>query len=123
MYDTLSLVELKKLAKDLKIKQYYIKKRAELLEILNMKELPVKFKLEKMTIQELRAIAKEREMRGFWGLSKQKLLDLLFPPHHNEEEYDSQTSEHGYPEHENPNQIGVEIPEDALEERLNNMKL
>jgi hypothetical protein len=122
MYDTLSLVELKKLAKELKIKQYYIKKRAELLQILNMKELPIKFKLEKMTMQELRALAKERDMRGFWGLSKNKLLELLFPSH-NEEEYNSQTSEHGYPQDKDSYEIGIEITEDTLEERLNNMKL
>jgi hypothetical protein len=74
----LSLVDLKKLAKDRRIKQYYIKKRAELLELLAMEELPFKFKQEKMTIRELRTMAKEQGFKGFWGLSRDELMKLLF---------------------------------------------
>jgi len=32
-----------------------------------MPELPKKYKIEKMTIMELRDIAKERGLRGFWS--------------------------------------------------------
>ena len=75
---TLSLVELKKLAKGRRIKQYYIKKRAELIELLALPELPFKFKQEKMTIKQLRELAKERGLRGFWGLSRENLMKILF---------------------------------------------
>ena len=68
--DTMSLIELNKLAQTKKIKQYYIMKRAELIELLMMEELPFKMRLQKMTISEMRAIAKQRGMRGFWSLSK-----------------------------------------------------
>jgi hypothetical protein len=120
--DKLSLIELKKLAKEKKIKQYYILKQAELVALLTMDELPVKYKLEKMTIKELRTIAKERGLRGFWGLSKQNLTELLFPSHDKKQNH-SQTSEHGDPQNEDPNKVFVEITENSLEQRLNNMRL
>jgi hypothetical protein len=75
---SMSLVELKKLAKERRIKQYYIKKRAELIDLLALPELPFKFKLEKMTIKQLRELAKERGLRAFWGLSRDQLMKILF---------------------------------------------
>jgi hypothetical protein len=120
--DKLSLLELKQLAKQKKIKQYYILKQSELIELLTMQELPIKYKLEKMTIKELRATAKERGLRGFWGLSKKEITELLFPTH-DKQQNNSQTSEHGDPQNEDPNKVVVEITEDTLEQRLNNMNL
>lgn len=78
-YSALSLVDLKKVAKDRKIKQYYVKKRDELITLLRMETLPFKYTLEKMTIAELREKAKERGLRGFWSLHRDDLLKLLFP--------------------------------------------
>ena len=75
----MSLVELKKVAKTRRIKMYYTKKRAELIQLLSMPELPDSFKLEKLTIVELREEAKKRGLRGFWGLSRESLLTLLYP--------------------------------------------
>jgi hypothetical protein len=98
--ETMSLVELKQLAKTKKIKQYYIMKRADLIEILTMKELPFKYKLEKMTITEMRMVAKEKGMRGFWSLSKSQLSEKLFASH-DEKKDNSETSEHEDPENEN----------------------
>ena len=120
MYDTLSLIELKKLAKDKRIKQYYILKRAELIALLDMQELPISYKLEKMTIRELRAIAKERCMRGFWNLSKKELTEKLFPSH-DEEKNNSQTSKHQNPQNKDTDEVRVQISEDPVEQRLDNV--
>jgi hypothetical protein len=98
--ESMSLVELKQYAKTKKIKQYYIMKRADLIEILTMKELPFKYTLEKMTITEMRMLAKERGMRGFWSLSKSQLSDKLFASH-NEKKDNGEASEHEDPEDEN----------------------
>ena len=77
--DSLSLVELKQLAKQRRIKQYYILKRAQLIQILSMAELPKSFIIEKMTIAQLRDEAKRKGVRGFWTLRREQLVDLLFP--------------------------------------------
>ena len=103
--DSLSLAELKKHAKGRDIKQYYIMKKEDLLAFLKMPEIPIKYKIEKMTITELRAIAKQRGLRGFWGLSKAEITKLLFP----EQQYVNHASPNQHEEnngkareHENP---------------------
>ena len=120
--ETMSLIELKKLAKTKKIKQYYIMKRAELIELLMMEELPFKLRLQKMTISEMRAIAKQRGMRGFWSLSKDQLCDRLFGSH-DEKKDDSETSEHEDPKYKDSDEVRVDVTEYSLEERFNNMSL
>jgi hypothetical protein len=97
--ESMSLVELKQLAKTKKIKQYYIMKRTDLIEILTMKELPFKYRLEKMTITEMRMLAKERGMRGFWSLSKSQLSEKLFASDDKEKD-NSEAGEHEDPEDE-----------------------
>lgn len=77
----MSLVELKQAAKGRRIKQYYIMKRQQLIEILSMSELPEAMKIEKYTIHELRAMAKTKGMRGFWSLHRDDLVKMLFPEH------------------------------------------
>jgi hypothetical protein len=77
---TLSLVDLKQLAKGRRIKQYYIMKRHQLIQILALPELPEHLRREKLTIQELREEAKRKGVRGFWGLHREDLLNLLYPP-------------------------------------------
>lgn len=76
---TLSLVDLKKQAKGRRIKQYYIMKRVQLIQLLSLPELPTSFVLEKLTIQQLRDEAKSKGIRGFWTLSRGDLLTLLHP--------------------------------------------
>ena len=78
-YSTLSLVELKQQAKGRRIKQYYIMKRHQLIQLLSLPELPPSLVIEKLTIVQLREEAKTRGMRGFWGLSRGELLDILYP--------------------------------------------
>jgi hypothetical protein len=80
-YATMSLVELKQQAKGRRIKQYYIMKRLQLIEVLSMKELPQSMKIEKYTIHELRNMAKAKGVRGFWSLHRDQLVDMLFPEH------------------------------------------
>lgn len=75
----LSLVELKQLAKGRRIKQYYIMKRLQLIQILSLPELPSSFVIEKLTIHQLREEAKSKQIRGFWNLSRGDLLQLLHP--------------------------------------------
>jgi len=119
---SISLMALKKMAKGRRIKQYYILPKAKLVELLGMPELPAKYKIEKMTITELREIAKERGLRGFWGLNKEDLTRALFPkdndavenaPTHQKQKDDSQTSEHQQPEKEDSNDVGVEMVKNA----------
>lgn len=87
---SLSLVELKQLAKGRRIKQYYIMKRHQLIQLLAMAELPETFKIEKMTIHELRDMAKDKGVRGFWSLHRDDLVRLLFPDY--QERQTGQTS-------------------------------
>jgi hypothetical protein len=78
-YNSMSLVELKQQAKGRRIKQYYIMKRRQLIQLLSLPELPQTLLLEKLTIVELREEAKTRGIRGFWGLSRGDLLEMLYP--------------------------------------------
>jgi len=134
----MKLSELKKMAKGRGIKKYYILPKEELLKLLQMPELPHRYRVEKMTIEELRELAKERGLRGFWGLPKQELSDALFPPssldgcdagdadkrppqHH--EQNDGQTDKHEEPEHKNPNDVGVQLLKDTHHQGANNMIL
>lgn len=77
--DSMSLVELKQIAKTRRIKMYYTKKRIELIRLLSMPRLPDSFKIEKLTIVQLREEAKNKGLRGFWGLSRDDLIRLLYP--------------------------------------------
>lgn len=118
----MKLSELKKLAKGRGIKKYYVLPKDELLKLLLMPELPLRFRVEKMTIEELRQLAKEKGLRGFWGLPKQELSDILFPPQtllssdgaktnegapQHGQQNDGQTEKHQHPENENSHAVGV----------------
>jgi hypothetical protein len=91
-FNSMSLNELKahcaQLPKGKRIKHYYIKSRAELCHLLSLPELPVEMRVEKLTIHDLRKMAKEKNIRGIWGLNKKELQDLLFPEN---EEWDTST--------------------------------
>jgi hypothetical protein len=120
--NTVSLMNLKKMAKGRRIKQYYILPKAKLVELLSLPELPRKYTIEKMTIVELRETAKERGLRGFWSLNKEDLTRTLFPkdddaientPTHQKKENDSQTGEHEEPQKENADEVRVQVVENA----------
>jgi hypothetical protein len=81
-YHSMQLIELKKIAKDHRprIKQYYIKSRLELIQILSMPVLPDSFRIAKLTIAELRKEAKTRGITSnIWNLRKTQLIELLYP--------------------------------------------
>lgn len=130
--NALSLLQLKKMAKGRRIKKYYILPKAELVALLGMTELPKKYVIEKMTIMELREIAKERGLRGFWGLSKEDLTRALFPkdndaienaPSHQKEKDDSKAGKHEEPQKKDADDVRVEVVENAGEKGLDNMVL
>jgi hypothetical protein len=91
-FHSMSLNELKahcaQLPKGKRIKHYYIKSRAELCHLLSLPELPVEMRMEKLTIHDLRKMAKEKNIRGIWNLNKKELQDLLFPE---DQEWDAAT--------------------------------
>lgn len=101
----MSLVELKQVAKTRRIKMYYTKKRVELIRLLSMPELPDSYKIEKLTILQLREQAKERGMRGFWKLSRDELVKVLYPlgSQVNEESKISDDADENENQHSNQN--------------------
>ena len=105
-YQSMSLIELKQAAKGRRIKQYYIMKRHELIEVLSLNELPFEMKLEKMTIIELREEAKRRGIKGFWGLNRDGLVQMLYPRNETaadkNQEDKSNTHEHNDPQEHDP---------------------
>ena len=130
--NSLPLSALKRLVveRGIKLKQYYILPKAELVRILSMPELPSRYRIEKMTIIQLREIARQRELRGFWNLNKYQLTRMLFPENddaventasHQHEKNDSQASKHQNPENKDANQVRVQLVENAGEQRLDNM--
>jgi hypothetical protein len=103
-FNSMSLAELKaycaKLPKGKRIKHYYIKSRAELCHLLSLPELPAEVRVEKLTIHDLRKMAKEKNIRGIWNLNKRELQDLLFPEN---EEWDTSTMSTLYEDQEDQN--------------------
>jgi hypothetical protein len=77
----MELPELKAIAKERtpKIKHYYMKKRAELIQILLMDKLPEKMILEKKTLKTLQAEAKEKGIPKVWSLRRHELMEILYP--------------------------------------------
>jgi hypothetical protein len=112
-YSTMSLVELKKQAKEARIKQYYVMKRAQLIELLSMDELPLTLRVEKMTIHQLREEAKKRSIKGVWDMTRGRLVEILFGEEINNaaadknEENKSQTDEHHEPQKHDAKDVGV----------------
>jgi hypothetical protein len=106
----MSLVDLKQVAKEHRprIKQYYIKSRLELIQILSMPVLPESFRIEKLTIAELRKEAKVKGISSnIWNLRKAELVELLYPgPQQNNKDYDS-GKKHDDPEKSECKDVGV----------------
>lgn len=105
-YTQMSLVELKQCAKERKIKQYYIMKRLQLIQLLSMPELPLSFKIEKMTIHELRDEAKRKGIRGFWSLHRDELVELLYPTDGASQQENENSPKQERPHNAEANQVG-----------------
>lgn len=79
-YEAMSLADLKQVAKNHipKIKQYYVKSKAELINILTMTDFPEEMKIEKMRMADLRDEAKKRGHSNFWKMRRSQLVELLY---------------------------------------------
>lgn len=114
--ESLSLVELKQVAKTRRIKHYYVMKRAQLIELLSKNELPREMVLEKKTIVELRQEAKDRNLHGFWRLTRAEILGLLYPDTEKDQQHKGDANQHDKPKSHDAKDVGVEVPEDPLED-------
>jgi hypothetical protein len=98
---SMSFQELKIVAKNHRprIKQYYIKSRLELIQLLTMNQLPQSYIIEKKTIQELRSEAKAKGFAGgIWKMNRADLVGLLYPgPNQNDQDNDG-GQKHDYPQ-------------------------
>jgi predicted GTPase len=114
-YEKMYLSELKLIAKTRRIKMYYIKSKEELIELLNMNELPLEMRIEKMTNKQLQAEAKNRGITGVTGLRRPALINILFPKTEDvgktasdeNQENQSKADEHHQPEEHDPEEIRV----------------
>jgi uncharacterized protein YqfB (UPF0267 family) len=114
-YHSMSLVELKQVAKEHmpKIKQYYIKSRAELIQILTMTKFTQDMVVAKKTLAELRKEAQDRKLPGIWKLRRAELVELLYPgpEQHNQDDYDGK--KHNYPKKSEGHEVRVDILKDS----------
>lgn len=80
-YHQMTLPELKALAKDHepKIKHYYIMPRALLIEILMKDKLDKKMIVEKKTLKQLQAEAKDKGIPKVWKFRRAELVEILYP--------------------------------------------
>ena len=110
---TLSLVELKQLAKinNPPIKYYYIKSRVELIQILTS-EFTEEMKIEKMTIHQLRREAREKGHLNVWKMRRPQLIELLYKSGSSPKEdkkNDDHAQEHNNPEEGESKDVRVEV--------------
>lgn len=115
-YHTMSLVELKKVARDLpkerKIKQYYIKSRHELIRLLTMVELPNELQVQKRTLAELRKEAREKSIPNLWKYRRAQLVEILYPSPKQNNENNHGGKEHDNPKHRKGEDVRVEVGKD-----------
>jgi type II secretory ATPase GspE/PulE/Tfp pilus assembly ATPase PilB-like protein len=106
---TLSLVELKQLAKvhNPPIKYYYIKSRVELIQILTMTEFTQDMITEKYTIHQLRKKAREQGHLNVWKMKRAELMDLLYPSAKQNNKNENDTKEHNNPKEREGKEVGV----------------
>jgi hypothetical protein len=103
-YHALQYCELKQEAKERRIKMYYVMRKAQLIELLCMQQLPEKYIIEKKVIGELRS---EAQARGFMAsrLNRSALLQLLYPHLYGKagseykHKYENNADKHNAPKH------------------------
>ena len=117
-YHSMSLVELKHAAKNHtpKIKQYYVKSRAELIQILTMNQFTQDMIVAKKTLAELRKEAQERKLPGIWKLRRAELVELLYPSSsctQQNDKNDNHGEKHNNPEKSESENVRVEVLKDS----------
>lgn len=118
-YHSMSLIELKHAAKNHvpKIKQYYVKSRAELIQILTLNQFTQDMIVAKKTLAELRKEAQERKLPGIWKLRRSELVELLYPSDlstKKDNKNDNSGKEHNNPQQSESNNVGVEVLKDSM---------
>jgi hypothetical protein len=115
-YHDMSLVELKQAAKNHvpKIKQYYIKSRAELIQILTMGEFTQDMIVAKKTLATLRQEAKEKKLPGIWNLRRSELVELLYPCSKQDNKDYNSGKEHNDPQKSESEEVGVDVLENPV---------
>jgi hypothetical protein len=100
-YHALEYSELKQEAKEKRIKFYYVMKKAELITLLSMDTLPVKYIIEKKRISELRDEAQARGFLCVYKMNRAALVDLLYPSpkYDNKDQYNA--NKHNSPQNHN----------------------
>lgn len=114
-YHTMSLVELKQVAKNHvpKIKQYYIKSKLELIQILTLKDFPEEMIVSKKKISELRKEAQERNLPGIWNLRRAELVQLLYPSTNQNHQNNNNGKKHDDPKKSERHQIRIDVLKDS----------
>ena len=117
-YHSMSLVDLKHAAKKHtpKIKQYYIKSRAELIQILTMGEFTQDMIVAKKTLAELRKEAQDRKLPGIWKLRRADLVELLYPSSKQDNKNDDCGKKHNDPQESEGEEVRVKVLEDPVED-------
>jgi hypothetical protein len=115
-YHSMSLVDLKQAAKNHtpKIKQYYIKSRAELIQILTMSEFTQDMIVAKKTIAELRKEAQEKKLPGIWKLRRNELVELLYPSSKKDDKNNHDGKEHDDPQKSEGEEVRVDMLKDSI---------
>ena len=116
----MSLVDLKKVARDLpkerKIKQYYIKSRHELIQLLTMTELPKQMRIDKLTLAELRKEAREKGIPQLWTYRRNQLCEILYPSTQEQNQNNNDGKKHGNPEQGESENVRVDVGKDFGED-------
>ncbi len=114
-YHSMSLVELKQAAKEHRprIKQYYIKSRAELIQILTMHEFTEDMIVAKKTIAELRKEAQNRGLPNLWKMRRSELVEVLYPRTNQKNENHDSRNKHNEPQKGESNEVRVDVLKNA----------
>ena len=63
-----------------------------------MEDMPQSLIVEKLRIQDLRQMAKERNIPNIWKMRRDQLVDLLYPDSKEDNQNNHDTEEHDAPE-------------------------
>ena len=100
-YHALEYSELKQEAKERRIKFYYVMKKAQLITLLSMDTLPIKYLVEKKRIGELRDEARARGFPCVYRMNRSALVDLLYPSPKYDYKDQHDTDKHNPPKNHN----------------------
>ena len=114
-YHTMSLVELKQVAKTHipKIKQYYIKTKLQLIQILTLEEFTEEMIISKKKISDLRKEAQDRKLPGIWNLRRAELIQLLYPNTNQNNQNNNDGQKHNDPQKSERHQVRINVVENS----------